>query len=80
MKARNKRRSLKKLCRFKLLLIQFFPVALLVIFLLVYAKCNFASVLKVVLESVSYFFLYNDLLSICYCFFDFGFCYVDWVI
>ena len=34
------RTSLKKSCRLKLLLIQFFPVALSVIFLLVYAKCN----------------------------------------
>ena len=41
----NWRASLKSFCRLKVLLIQFFPVALLVIFLLVYAKCNFASVL-----------------------------------
>ena len=31
-------------CRLKVLLIQFFPVALSGIFLLAYAKCNFASV------------------------------------
>ena len=41
--------SLKKFCRLKVLLIQFFPVALSVIFLLVYSKCNFTSVLKIVL-------------------------------
>ena len=35
-----------KFCRLKVLPIQFFPVALSVIFLLVYAKCNFASVLR----------------------------------
>ena len=40
----NWRASLKKFCRLKILLIQFFPVALSVIFLLVYAKCNFDSV------------------------------------
>ena len=40
----NWRASLKKFCRLKVLLIWFFPVALSVIFLLVYAKCNFASV------------------------------------
>ena len=43
----NWRVSLKKFCRLKVLLIQFFPVALSVIFLLVYAKWNFASVLRV---------------------------------
>ena len=37
--------SLKKFCRLKILLIKFFPVALSVIFLLLDAKCNFASVL-----------------------------------
>ena len=36
--------SLEKFCRLKVILIQFFPVALSVLFLLVYAKCNFASV------------------------------------
>ena len=41
----NWRASLKKFCWFKVLLIQFFP-ALSVMFLLVYAKCNFASVSK----------------------------------
>ena len=39
----NWRASLRKFCSFTH---QFFPVALLVIFLLVYAKCNFASVFK----------------------------------
>ena len=42
----NWRASLKKICRPKVLLIQFFPVALSVTFLLLDAKCNFASVLK----------------------------------
>ena len=46
MKTHNWRASLKKFCRLKVLLIQLFPVALSVIFLLVYAKCNFASVRK----------------------------------
>ena len=41
----NWRSSLTEFCRLKDILIQFFPVALSVIFLLVYAKCNFASVL-----------------------------------
>ena len=36
----NGRASLEKVCRLKVLLMQFFPVALLVIFLLVYAKCK----------------------------------------
>ena len=40
----NWRASLEKFCRLKVLLIQFFPVALSVIFLLVYAKCNIGSV------------------------------------
>ena len=39
-------RSSFKIGMLKVLLIQFFPVALSVIFLLVYAKCNFASVFK----------------------------------
>ena len=42
----NWRVTLETFCRRKVILIQFFPVALLVIFKLVYAKCNFASVLK----------------------------------
>ena len=37
----------EKFCRLKVLLIQFFPVALSVIFLLVYAKCYFASVFQI---------------------------------
>ena len=40
----NWRASLKKFFRIKVLLIQFFQVALLVIFFLVYVKCNFVSV------------------------------------
>ena len=42
----NWRGSFEKFCRLKVLLIQFFPVALLVMYLLVYAKCNFAFVIK----------------------------------
>ena len=42
----NWRASRKKFCRLKVLLIQFSPVALSVIFLLVYAKCNLSSELK----------------------------------
>ena len=42
----DSKKKLKKFCRLKVLLIQFFPVALLVFFLLVYAKCIFNSVRK----------------------------------
>ena len=42
----NWRASLRKFFRLKVLLIQFLPVALSVMFLLAYAKCNFASELK----------------------------------
>ena len=42
----NWRASIKKFCRFLVLLIQFFSVALSVIFLLVYAKCNLVSRFK----------------------------------
>ena len=45
----------------KVLLIQFFPVALSVILLLVYARCNFASVLK-----FDPFFVRDGLLGLCF--------------
>ena len=41
----------RKFCRLIVLLIQFFPVALSVIFLLVCAKCNFASVFEIYEEA-----------------------------
>ena len=43
----NWRAPLKIFCRLKVSLIQFFPVALSVLFLLVYAKCNFASMFEI---------------------------------
>ena len=43
----NWRAPLKIFCRLKVSLNQFFPVALSVIFLLVYAKCNCASMFKI---------------------------------
>ena len=48
---------LKKFCRLKVLLIRFLPVALPVIFLLVYAKYNFASVYKSLITLDSFHFL-----------------------
>ena len=47
MLTRNWLASHKKFSRLQVLLILFFPVALSVIFSLVYAKCNFASVLNI---------------------------------
>ena len=47
----NWRASLKNFRRFKVLLIQFFTEALSVIFLLVYAKCNFASLFNLLITA-----------------------------
>ena len=69
------RASLKIFSILKVLLIQFFPVAFSVIFLLVYAKCNFASVSKLLLAKLCLFVVGSSLaashwqlISICSCF------------
>ena len=63
----NWRVTLETFCRLKFILNQFFPVALSVIFKLVYAKCNFASVLKKISRETEQnsTFVYPGLLAFC---------------